>query len=218
MPIWHFLPHYKSERWNYSAPKNTWTSPKAENKNLPGLIQCHLYYELNHCVSNNGQVWDNEVLDLEHHESDYNASYNPLQNLLMNIALAQALKNLTPRQLKILWLYYFANKSHEAIAKKLKCAPRTIGYQRMQALKKLKTDLLKWRTTLYSFLSRAFLIYIYYKLVVTIGNKVEKLRFSYTGQEKKERKKINKRRRGKKNLTNIVGRFFLNRQIFRKKK
>ena len=64
-------------------------------------------------------------------------------------------------------------------------------------------------------LSRAFLIYIYYKLVVTIGNKVEKLRFSYIGQEIKERKKINKRRRGKKNLTNIVGRFFLNRQILR---
>ena len=68
------------------------------------------------------------------------------------------------------------------------------------------------------FLSRAFLIYIYYKLVVTIGNKVEKLRFSYTGQEIKERKKIYKRRREKKNLTNIVGRFFLNRQILRKKK
>ena len=67
------------------------------------------------------------------------------------------------------------------------------------------------------FLSRAFLIYIYYKLVVTIGNKVEKLRFSYTGQEIKERKKIYKRRRGKKNLTNIVGRFFLNRQILSKK-
>ena len=115
----------------------------ADYKNLPGLIQCHLYYEINHCVSNNGQVWDNEVLDLEHHESDSNASYNPLQNLLMNIALAQALKNLTPRQLKILWLYYFANKSHEAIAKKLKCAPRTVGYQRLQALKKLKTELLK---------------------------------------------------------------------------
>jgi len=46
---------------------------------------------------------------------------------------------------------------------------------------------------------------------------VEKLRFSYTGQEIKERKKIYKRRRGKKNLTNIVGRFFLNRQILRKK-
>ena len=28
-----------SERWNYSAPKNTWTSPKAENKIWKELTQ-----------------------------------------------------------------------------------------------------------------------------------------------------------------------------------
>jgi len=59
------------------------------------------------------------------------------------MALYQELKKLTPRQLKIIWLYYFANKSHTAIAQILHCSTRTVGYQRVQALKKLKLNMLK---------------------------------------------------------------------------
>ena len=56
------------------------------------------------------------------------------------------------------------------------------------------------------------------KSVVTIGNNVEKLRFSYTGQEnKEEQENFIKEREGKKNLILIVGRFSLNRQIYEKK-
>ena len=43
------------------------------------------------------------------------------------------LKKLTKWQLEILWRYYFAKESHEAIGKALNCAARTIGYQRVQA-------------------------------------------------------------------------------------
>ena len=113
----------------------------ADYLHLPSLIQCHLHYELNHCVCKKGQVWDNEVMNLETHQSNDNVGYDPLQNLLLNMALAQELKQLTKRQLEILWRYYFAKESHEAIAKSMHCAPRTSGYQRIQALKKLKLNM-----------------------------------------------------------------------------
>ena len=71
-----------------------------------------------------------------------NVAYDPLQNLLLNMSLSQELKKLTKRQLEILWRYYFAKESHEAIGKALNCAARTIGYQRVQALKKLKVNIL----------------------------------------------------------------------------
>ena len=57
------------------------------------------------------------------------------------MSLSQELKKLTKRQLEILWRYYFAKESHEAIGKALNCAARTIGYQRVQALKKLKVNI-----------------------------------------------------------------------------
>ena len=113
----------------------------ADYKRLPGLIRYHLYYELDHCVVKKGQVWDNEVLNLEPYQSEDGSTYDPLQNLLVNMALAQELKKLTKRQLEILWRYYFANESHEAIGKALHCAPRTVGYQRVQALKQLKINM-----------------------------------------------------------------------------
>lgn len=113
----------------------------ADYERLPGLIRYHLYYELDHCVESKGKVWDNEVLNLEHHQSDDGVGYDPLQNLLVNIALAQELKKLSKRQLEILWRYYFANESHETIGKAMNCAPRTVGYQRVQALKKLKVNI-----------------------------------------------------------------------------
>lgn len=110
----------------------------ADFVHLPSLIQYHLYYELEHCAKRRGRVWDYEVLDLAHHESDANTSYDPLQNLLLNMALEQELKKLTPRQLEILWRYYFAGESHETIAKAMHCATRTVGYQRMLAIKQLQ--------------------------------------------------------------------------------
>ena len=54
--------------------------------------------------------------------------------------------------------------------------------------------------------------------VKNYGYSIEKLRFSYTGQENKEEEEnFIKEGEGKKNLTNIVGRFSLNRQILSKK-
>ena len=111
-------------------------------KHLPGLIQCHLRYELLHSVQKKGDTWDNEVIDFENSVSNDNVAYDPLQNLLLNMSLSQELKKLTKRQLEILWRYYFAKESHEAIGKALNCAARTIGYQRVQALKKLKVNIL----------------------------------------------------------------------------
>ena len=80
-------------------------------------------------------------MELENHESDAKVSYDPLQNLLLNMALEQELKKLTPRQLEILWRYYFAEESQETIAKAMHCATRTVGYQRMLAIKKLQNKI-----------------------------------------------------------------------------
>jgi len=115
----------------------------ADYLNLPGLIQCHLRYELSHYVCKKGLSWENEVTDTEAIDAETGFEHDQLQNLLLNMALYQELKKLSPRQLKIIWLYYFANETHEAIAKVLHCSTRTVGYQREKALAKLKSRMLR---------------------------------------------------------------------------
>ena len=108
---------------------------------LPGLIQCHLHYELQHAVEKKGQCWDNEVNVLDYYEADMAEDCSRLKSLLLNMSLNQELKRLSKRQIKILWCYYFLDQSHETIAKSLHCAARTVGYQRLQALKLLRNKI-----------------------------------------------------------------------------
>ncbi len=103
----------------------------ANYKELPGLIQCHLYYELNRLtkkqnISENNQVHSEEVLLMQICE--------PLEETATNFAIMQIFKMLTDRQSNILKMYYHYGQSNEQIAKHYHCSVRTIKRQKAEAL------------------------------------------------------------------------------------
>jgi RNA polymerase sigma factor (sigma-70 family) len=107
-------------------------------KNLPGLIQYHLHYELLHQVQKEGRSWVKEIASEELMEMQ---APEQLDQLLEKLAIRQELDNLSPHQRDVLEMYYHQNKTNEQIAKHFGCSISTIKRQKLEALTNLKTKL-----------------------------------------------------------------------------
>lgn len=102
---------------------------------LPGLIQCHLHYELQHAVEKEGKTWDNELISAEALAIQ---AYEPLEKITSDLALQEVFKKLTPRQYRIIDLYYGQGRSHQDIAEIFGCTVRHIKRQKLEALNSIK--------------------------------------------------------------------------------
>lgn len=107
-------------------------------KQLPGLIQCHLRYELLHEVQKTGAFWDNEV---EADEALENQSYEPLEEVFSRLVVDDFLRSLPSRQYKIFKMYLEKHASNHQIARELKCSLSTVKRQKLKALSTLKEKL-----------------------------------------------------------------------------
>ena len=113
----------------------------ADYLNLPGLIQCHLRYELLHAVKAEGEKWDNTIVSEELLE---NQTYDPMDKVTTDLALQEVLKKLSPRQLDIIDQYYQHGKTNENIAKQMGCSIRHVKRQKAEALSSIKENFI-WK-------------------------------------------------------------------------
>ena len=110
----------------------------ANYKELPGLIQCHLYYELNRLTKKENY---NETNQVHSEEALLMQTCDPLEETSTNFAIMQILKKLTVRQSSILKMYYDYGQSNEQIAKFYSCSVRTIKRQKAEALSIFRENL-----------------------------------------------------------------------------
>lgn len=105
---------------------------------LPGLLQCHLRYELLHHIERESSLWNNEVNSEEALE---NQSYDAIEENFTNLSVKEALKALRPMQYKILEEYYVQQNSHRKIAKWFGYSERHIKRLKLEALKNIRKHL-----------------------------------------------------------------------------
>jgi RNA polymerase sigma factor (sigma-70 family) len=104
-------------------------------KGLPGLIQYHVHFELQHAVEKVGKSWDNELISEELLTIQ---AYEPLEKITSDLALQEIFKKLTPRQYRIIDLYYGQGHTHQDIAEIFGCTVRHIKRQKLEALTIIK--------------------------------------------------------------------------------
>ena len=110
----------------------------ADYKHLPGLIQCHLRYELLHEVQKAGELWDNEV---EADEALENQTHEPLEEVFSRLVVRELLRSLPSRQHKIFKMYLEKQANNLQIARELKCSLSTVKRQKLKAVDTLKEKL-----------------------------------------------------------------------------
>lgn len=101
---------------------------------LPGLIQCHLRYELMHIATR--QNYSGKETSLEK-ALEY-LGYSPLDAPTFNMALKQALTVLTDKEQIVLHYCYECKLTQEQTTIKLGCSERSIRRYHAKALHKLK--------------------------------------------------------------------------------
>jgi RNA polymerase sigma factor (sigma-70 family) len=101
---------------------------------LPGLIQCHLRYELMHTACR--QNYCSKETSLEK-ALEY-LGYSPLDAPTFNMALKQAMTRLTDKEQIVLRYCYEARLTQEQTAIKLGCSERSVRRYNAKALHKLK--------------------------------------------------------------------------------
>ena len=106
-------------------------------RHLPGLIQCHLRYELLHSVIKQNHrsketSLENALLQL---------GYSPIDRTTFSLALQQALSQLSSKEQLVLHYCYEANLSQHEAAAKLGCSARSVRRYLTMALAKLKQQL-----------------------------------------------------------------------------
>ena len=116
----------------------------ADYENLPGLIRCHLRYELLHAVQRQGAVWDGELnTDIAYNsDADCTEGEDTLQCSLDNIALAQAMSCLPVRHNEIIKRFYINKEKAADIASAVKISERKVFYLKKRILKSLHHQLL----------------------------------------------------------------------------
>lgn len=105
---------------------------------LPGLIQCHLRYELLHSIEKESSSWNNEVNSEEAME---NQSYDAIEEIFTSLSVKEALKTLRPLQYKILEKYYVQQDSHKKIAMRLGYSERHVKRLKLEALRNIRKTL-----------------------------------------------------------------------------
>lgn len=107
---------------------------------FPGLVRRYLIFKFVRLMQQQGAQWDKET------KTDTTCTDNPfggaeddnLLQLLNRLALWQELVRLSPRQKKILKLYFSGQYNQREIAELLKCSVRTVGYQKDTAIKLIR--------------------------------------------------------------------------------
>lgn len=109
-------------------------------KNLPGLVRCHLRYELLHAVQKQGAMWDNE--DLSTMEEGTEASGVPAKDdigaFLLNNALAKSIASLTSKQRMVVQHMFYNNSSLTQTSRIMGCSHTGIQKHRDLALNNIK--------------------------------------------------------------------------------
>lgn len=106
-------------------------------RHLPGLIQCHLRYELLHCSISQNKHNKNASLE----DALQKLGYSPMDGATFNLSLKQALSQLSEKEQLILRYCYEANLTQQQTAEKLGCSERSVRRYHSKALSKLKKHL-----------------------------------------------------------------------------
>lgn len=106
-------------------------------RHLPGLLQCHLRYELLHRVmsqqhSAKESSLEDDTLSLEH---------SPMDNVASSLALKQEINKLSPKERLVIQCCYAEELTQEAAAQRLHCSVRSIRRYHKRALNKLRERL-----------------------------------------------------------------------------
>lgn len=102
----------------------------ADYENLPGLIRCHLRYELLHAMQQQGEVWDSEELSTmeEGTAASTVAAEDINSRILTRLSFAQEIKTLSPACRKVWHMVYVANHNNSVAAALLNCTEGNIRY------------------------------------------------------------------------------------------
>lgn len=112
----------------------------ADFVHLPGLIRCHIHYELLKIMKKQGTVWDNEVSADAAAEQLIDIN-DALERRMLTIALRQSLKALPALQRDILYRLYFKNMTLKSVSHLHSfCISNTVKH-RCRGLKKLHKDI-----------------------------------------------------------------------------
>ena len=106
-------------------------------RHLPGLIQCHLRYELLHCCISQSKHNKNASLE----DVLQKLGYSPIDGTTFSLSLKQALSQLSSKEQLVLRYCYEANLTQQQAAVKLGCSERSVRRYHSKALSKLKKHL-----------------------------------------------------------------------------
>ena len=107
-------------------------------RHLPGLIQCHLRYELLHKISRQSSVRNCDSLDEEACQ-EVADKHNFISQLENNQLLAHALKTLTPRQRQTIEAVDLQGISLQEYSKQHNLSYKTVYLHHKRGLAKLKS-------------------------------------------------------------------------------
>ena len=107
---------------------------------FPGLVRRYLIFKFVRLMKQQGARWDKETKSDTTCDDNLfgGAEDDNLTNLLNSISLQQEFARLTPKQKKILRMYFGGRYKQREIAAFLKCGVRTVGYQRDLAVKLIR--------------------------------------------------------------------------------
>ena len=106
-------------------------------RHLPGLLQCHLRYELLHRAMS--QQHNAKESSLE--EDTLALEHSPMDNVASSMALKEELAKLSPKEKLVIEYCYGQELTQEAAAQKLHCTVRSIRRYHTSALNKLRQSL-----------------------------------------------------------------------------
>ncbi len=86
---------------------------------LPGLIRCHLRYELLHAVQRKGSIWEHEEPG---NAAEQGGDSSDLTRLLQRLSLEQAIATLPVRQQAVIRQRFLAGQPLRTVSKYLQCS------------------------------------------------------------------------------------------------
>lgn len=109
--------------------------------NLPGLIRCHVHYELLHEITRLGRRQENEMADDGSLTEQLAQANDELQRLTLKLELQQALATLTPLQQAIISASCLHRQPTRLLSRRYGCTCANILKHRRSGLKRLRSAL-----------------------------------------------------------------------------
>ena len=106
-------------------------------RHLPGLLQCHLRYELLHRVMSQQHSAKEGSLE----DDTPSLAHSPMDNVAASLALTQEINKLSPKEKLVIKCCYAEELTQEAAAQRLHCSVRSIRRYHNSALNKLRNNL-----------------------------------------------------------------------------